>query len=164
MLKKTALALPLALLAVASSSVFAAGEATSVINIKASIPTKQFHAQPLDPGFGKDETMTYNTVTGQLSSLRATYAVKNTDGSINAYIQGGPASLTNGTSSIPLTTTFNGVTLTANPQQVVDDASSTPGTQADMVVAAAKPADTDAGLFTTDFTVVFDHVPRVSNP
>jgi hypothetical protein len=35
MLKKTALALPLALLAVASSSVFAAGEATSVINIKA---------------------------------------------------------------------------------------------------------------------------------
>jgi methionine-rich copper-binding protein CopC len=108
--------------------------------------------------------MTYNTVTGQLSSLRATYAVKNTDGSINAYIQGGPASLTNGTSSIPLTTTFNGVTLTANPQQVVDDASSTPGTQADMVVAAAKPADTDAGLFTTDFTVVFDHVPRVSNP
>lgn len=64
------------MLAIGSSSVFAAGEATSVINIKATIPTKQFHAQPVDPDFGKDETMSYNTVTGQLSQIRATYAVK----------------------------------------------------------------------------------------
>ncbi|AZF14616.1 MULTISPECIES: CS1 type fimbrial major subunit [unclassified Pseudomonas] len=162
MLKKTAFVLPLVMLAFGSSSVFAAGEATSVINIKATIPTKQFHAQPLNPDFGRDETMTYNTVTGNLSSLRETYAVKNTDGSVKAYIEGGPASLSNGTASIALTTSFNGVTLTGSPLEVVDDASSTPGTQADLVIVPAKPADTDAGLFTTNFTVVFDHEPRVT--
>ena len=162
MLKKTAFVLPLIALAVGSSSVFAAGEATSVINIKATIPTKQFHAQPLDPDFGKDETMSYNTVTGQLTPIRATYAVKNTDGSIKAYIEGGPASLSNGTSSIALTTTFNGVTLTGSPLEVVDDASSTPGTQADMVIAAATPAAGISGLFTTNYVVVFDHEPRVT--
>jgi hypothetical protein len=162
MLKKTAFVLPLVMLAFGSSSVFAAGEATSVINIKATIPTKQFHAQPLNPDFGRDETMTYNTVTGNLSSLRETYAVKNTDGSIKAYIEGGPASLSNGTTSIALTTSFNGVTLTGSPLEVVDDASSTPGTQADLVIVPAKPAGTDAGLFTTNFTVVFDHEPRVT--
>jgi hypothetical protein len=162
MLKKTALVLPLALLAAASTSVFAAGEATSVINIKATIPTTQFHAQPVDPNFGRDETMAYNTVTNQLSPLRATYAVKNTDGSIKAYIEGGPASLTNGTDSIALTTTFNGVTLTGSPLEVVDDASSTPGTQADMVIAAATPAAGVSGLFTTNYVVVFDHEPRVT--
>ncbi|AZF09312.1 hypothetical protein C4J93_1098 [Pseudomonas sp. R2-37-08W] len=162
MLKKTAFVLPLVMLAFGSSSVFAAGEATSVINIKATIPTKQFHAQPLNPDFGRDETMTYNTVTGNLSSLRETYAVKNTDGSVKAYIEGGPASLSNGTASIALTTSFNGVTLTGSPLEVVDDASSTPGTQADLVIVPAKPAYTDAGLFTTNFTVVFDHEPRVT--
>ncbi|RDS89356.1 CS1 type fimbrial major subunit [Pseudomonas fluorescens] len=162
MLKKTAFVLPLIALAIGSSSVFAAGEATSVINIKATIPTKQFHVQPRDPNFGRDETMAYNTVSGELSSLRATYDVKNTDGSIKAYIEGGPASLTNGTASIALTNTFNGVVLTGSPLEVVDDASSTPGTQADLVVAAAKPADGVSGLFTTNYTIVFDHEPRVT--
>ncbi|MBA1296834.1 adhesin [Pseudomonas lurida] len=161
MLKKTAFVLPLMALAFGSSSVFAAGEASSIINIKATIPTQQFHAQPVDPNWGRDETMNYNTVTGDLSSLRATYNVKNTDGSIKAYIEGGPASLTNGTDSIALTTTFNNVTLTGSPLEVVDDPSSTPGTQADMVVTAAKPAAGIAGLFTTSYTVVFDHEPRV---
>jgi len=107
--------------------------------------------------------MSYNTVTKQLSTLRATYEVKNTDGSINAYIEGGPASLTNGTAAIPLVTTFNGVTLTGAPLEVVDDASSTPGTQADMVITAAAPvADGVSGLFTTNFVVVFDHNPRIT--
>lgn len=162
MFKKTALVASLAVLALGSSSVFAAGEATSTINISASIPTKQFHAQPRDPNFGQAEVMNYNTVSGQLSSLRAVYDVKNTDGHIAAYIEGGPAVLSNGSNGIPLTTTFNGVVLTGTPTEVVDDASSTPGTQADMVINAAKPADTDSGLYTTNFVVVFDSVPRVA--
>ncbi|WP_106805045.1 CS1 type fimbrial major subunit [Pseudomonas sp. S5D5] len=162
MLKKTAFVLPLVALAIGSSSAFAAGEASSVINIKATIPTKQFHVLPRDPNFGRDETMNYNPVTGELSSLRATYDLKNTDGSIHAYIEGGPASLTNGTSAIALTNTFNGVVLTGAPLEVADDTSTTPGTQADLVVAAAKPADGVSGLFTTNYTIVFDHVPRVT--
>jgi len=161
MFKKTAIAVSLVFATLGCASVFAAGEASSTINISATIPTKQFHAQPRDPNFGRAETMAYNTVSGQLSSLRAVYDVKNTDGHIEAYIEGGPAALSNGTSSIALTTSFNGVELNGSPKEVVDDASSTPGTQADMLITAAKPADTDSGLYNTSFVVVFDSVPRV---
>ncbi|MCP1446428.1 hypothetical protein J3D54_005560 [Pseudomonas sp. GGS8] len=137
-----------------------ANDASTTINIRADIPTKQFHAQPRDPNFGRDETMNYNPVSGELSSLRATFDLKNTDGSVHAYIEGGPALLFNGTDSIPLTNTFNGVTLTATPQEVVDDPQSTPGTQADLLITAAKPTDTQNGLYTASYTVIFDAVPR----
>jgi hypothetical protein len=160
MLKQLVSATALAATALTSSLAFAADDARSSIHITANIPTQQFHVQPRNPDFGRDEIMSYNTVSGTLSSLRQTFDVKNTDGSVNAYIEGGPASLYNGSDSIALTTTFNGVTLTATPQEVVVDASSTPGTQADMTIAAATPQSTQVGLYTADMTVIFDAVPR----
>ena len=164
MFKTLAFAAPFAAVALSSSIAMAADDARSSINITANIPTKQFHAQPRDPNFGKDETMNYNPVSGELSSLRATFDVKNTDGSVHAYIEGGPtsAALYNGSDSIALTNTFNGVTLTAAPQEVVDDPQSTPGTQADLVITPARPADTQNGLYTASYTVIFDAVPRVT--
>ncbi|WP_339417787.1 MULTISPECIES: CS1 type fimbrial major subunit [unclassified Pseudomonas] len=162
MFKKIAVAAPLVAVAMSATTAFAVDDARSSINITANIPTKQFHAQPRDPNFGKDETMNYNPVSGELSSLRATFDVKNTDGSVHAYIEGGPtaAALYNGSDNIALTNTFNGVTLTATPQEVVDDPQSTPGTQADLVVTPAKPLDTQNGLYTSNYTVIFDAVPR----
>jgi hypothetical protein len=160
MLKQLVSVTALAAAAVSSSLAFAAADAISSIHIKAEIPTQQFHVQPRNPDFGKDETMSYNTVSGTLTSLRQTYDVKNTEGSVNAYIEGGPGALYNGSDAIALTTAFNGVTLTATPQEVVDDATSTPGTQADMTIVAAKPLATQNGLYTADMTVIFDAVPR----
>ena len=160
MLKQLVSSTALVAAALSSSLAFAADDARSSIHISATIPTQQFHVLPRDPEFGKNETMSYNLVNGTLSSLRQTFDVKNTEGSIHAYIEGGPASLYNGRDAIALSTAFNGVTLTASPQEVVTDAASTPGTQADMVIAAAKPADTQNGLYTADMTVVFDAVPR----
>jgi hypothetical protein len=154
MLKQFMTGASLAAAALSSSLAFAADDARSSIHISANIPTQQFHVQPRNPDFGKDETMSYNTVSGTLSSLRATYDVKN--------IEGGPAALYNGSNSIALTTAFNGVTLTATPQEVVDDATSTPGTQADMTIVAARPLDTQNGLYTADMTVIFDAVPRAT--
>jgi hypothetical protein len=162
MLKQFVSATALAATALTSSLAFAVDDARSSIHITANIPTSQFHVQPRDPNFGKDETMSYNLVNGELTRLRATYDVKNTEGSVHAYIEGGPASLYNGNNGIPLTTTFNGITLTATPQEVVDDASSTPGTQADMVIAAARPTATQTGIYTADMTVIFDAVPRAN--
>lgn len=166
MFKKFIVATPFIAAALSSSIAMAADDARSAINISANIPTKQFHAQPRDPNFGKDETMSYNPVSGELSSLRATFDVKNTDGSVHAYIEGGAtaAALFNGSNSIALTNTFNGITLTATPQEVVDDPQSTPGTQADLVVTAAKPLDTQNGLYTASYTVIFDAVPRTPTP
>lgn len=148
--------------ALGSSAAFALDDARSSIHITANIPTQQFHVMPRDPNFGKDEIMSYNTVSGTLTSLRQTFDVKNTDGSVHAYIEGGPAALYNGRDAIALTTSFNGVTLTALSQEVVDDATSTPGTQADMTIIPAKPLDTQNGLYTADMTVIFDAVPRVN--
>ncbi|WP_431496059.1 CS1 type fimbrial major subunit [Pseudomonas brassicacearum] len=160
MLKQFVTAASLTAAALGASQVFALDDARSAIHITANIPTQQFHVQPRDPNFGKDEIMSYNTVTGTLTSLRQTFDVKNTEGSVHAYIEGGPAALYNGSDSIALTTNFNGVTLTAIAQEVVDDATSTPGTQADMTIIAAKPLDTQNGLYTADMTVIFDAVPR----
>ncbi len=96
MFKKFAIAAPLALMALSSSVVFAAGEASHTVNLKANIPTTVFHAQPRDPNFGRDETMNYNLVSGELTPLTAIYDLKNTNGSVHAYIEGGPAVLFNG--------------------------------------------------------------------
>ncbi|KQW35409.1 MULTISPECIES: CS1 type fimbrial major subunit [Pseudomonas] len=160
MLKQFVTAASLTAAALGASQVFALDDARSAIHITANIPTQQFHVQPRDPNFGKDEIMSYNTVSGTLTSLRQTFDVKNTEGSVHAYIEGGPAALYNGSDSIALTTNFNGVTLTAIAQEVVDDATSTPGTQADMTIVAATPLATQNGLYTADMTVIFDAVPR----
>ncbi|AHL35739.1 adhesin major subunit pilin [Pseudomonas brassicacearum] len=160
MLKQFVSGTALVAAALGSSAAFALDDARSSIHITANIPTLQFHVQPRDPNFGKDEVMSYNTVSGTLTSLRQTFDVKNTNGSVHAYIEGGPAALYNGRDAIDLTTTFNGVTLTALPQEVVDDATSTPGTQADMTIIPARPLDTQNGLYTADMTVIFDAVPR----
>ncbi|WP_328925546.1 hypothetical protein OG429_13405 [Streptomyces sp. NBC_00190] len=42
-------------------------DARSSIHITADVPTQQFHVQPVNPDFGKAETMNYNTASGTLS-------------------------------------------------------------------------------------------------
>lgn len=162
MFKKVAFAVSAAILALGSSVAFAAEEARSSINISATIPSSVFHAQPRDPNFGKDEKMTYNLVAGTLTPLRAVYDVKHTDGSIGAYVEGGPQALSNGADTIDLTYTFNGKTLTATSQEVVGDTESNGGMQADLVIAAAKPTPAQNGYYTATPVVIFDAIPRVT--
>lgn len=104
--------------------------------------------------------MNYNVVSGELAPLTAIYDIRNTNGSVHAYIEGGPAMLFNGntTQNIPLTTTLNGVTLTGTPQEVVNEADSTPGVGAEMRIVAAKPTATQRGAYTAVMPVVFDAV------
>ncbi|MCJ8205587.1 CS1 type fimbrial major subunit [Pseudomonas sp. RGM2987] len=150
-------------IALTSSLAYAADDARSAIHISANIPTQQFHVQPRDPEFGKHEVMRYDPVTSQLSLVRQTFDVKNTEGSVHAYLPAGQPALTNGSSDIPLLVRFNNVTLTSTPREVVDDPTSTPGTQAEMVIqASALPLPGQTGLFVADFTVIFDAVPRVT--
>ncbi len=160
MFKKLAITVPLAVIALSSQVAVAAGEASHTVNLKANIPTTVFHAQPRDPNWGRDETMNYNVVSGELAPLTAMYDIRNTNGSVHAYIEGGPAMLFNGntTQNIPLTTTLNGVTLTGTPQEVVNEADSTPGVGAEMRIVAAKPTATQRGAYTAVMPVVFDAV------
>lgn len=168
MFKKVLSVTALGAAALSSSLVLGADDARSSIHIEANIPTQQFHVQPRDPEFGKDEYMHYNPVTYQLTSLRHTYDVKNTDGSVHAYLenanQTGAIHLSNGVDHVTLGAIFNGVPLDSRPQEVVDDATSTPGTQAEMrVVVASQPTrPLSPGVYNADFTVIFDAVPRVN--
>lgn len=166
MFKKFAIAAPLAFLALNASTAFAAGEANHTVNIKANIPTTVFHAQPRDPNFGRDETLTYNIVSCELAPLSAIYDLKNTSGSVHAYIEGGPAVLFNGNvaQNIPLTTTLHGVELTGTPKEVVNEADSTPGVGAELRIVAAKPTATQRGAYTSAVALVFDAVPPTPAP
>ena len=127
MFKKLAITVPMTLLALSSSMAFAAEEARTSINISATIPSKVFHAQPRNPDFGKDERMAYVLGAGTLTPLRATYDVQHTNGSVGAYVEGGPQPLSNGNNTIALTYTFNGTTLTGVSQEVVGDTESNGG-------------------------------------
>ena len=150
-------------LAISASSAWAANDANSLINITAVIPAKDFYAFPVEPEFGKNETMNYNLANGSLGSLRAMYELKNAAGSIQAYIDGGPAKLRNGNSThdINLATSFNGVVLTAAPQEVVTTAQAATGTRAELVITPDTPVAAAAGTFTASLTVIFDNIPGV---
>jgi hypothetical protein len=162
MFKKMVSVTALAIAALSASWVFAANDARSSIHVTANIPNKQFHVQPRNPDFGKDEYMNYNPVSYELSSIRQTFDVKNTDGSVHAYLDG-RSILSNGVVLIPLRVWFNDVLLDEMPREVVDDAASTPGTQVEMFIHANHwPIPRDPGLYTGNFTVVFDAVPRVT--
>jgi hypothetical protein len=162
MFKKRVSVTALAIAALSASWVFAANDARSSIHVTANIPNKQFHVQPRNPDFGKDEYMNYNPVSYELSSIRQTFDVKNTDGSVHAYLDG-RSILSNGVVLIPLRVWFNDVLLDEMPREVVDDATSTPGTQVEMFIHANHwPIPRDPGLYTGNFTVVFDAVPRVT--
>jgi len=148
--------------ALSPSLVLAADNSLAPIHISANIPNKHFHVQPRNPDFGKDEYMYYNPVSYDLSTIRQTFDVKNTDGSVHAHIDG-DSFLSNGHARIPLRVFFNNVFLNEFPKEVVDDASSTPGTQVEMFIHASEwPISRIPGLYTANFTVIFDAVPRVT--
>ncbi|EJL04441.1 hypothetical protein PflQ2_1031 [Pseudomonas fluorescens Q2-87] len=163
MLKKVVPVTALVAAVLSPSWALAADDARTSIHITANIPNKQFHVQPRNPDFGRDEYMHYDPVNNTLSYVRQIFDVKNTDGSVHAYIQEGSAYLNNGRIDIPLAVLFNGVYLNGMPQEVVDDATSTPGTQVEMVIRpTAMPVNRYGGVYTSQFTVIYDAVPRVS--
>jgi len=162
MFKKIVSVTALAIAILSPSLVLAADDARAGIHITANIPNKQFHVMPRDPEFGKDEVMHLNPVTRYLSPVRQMFDVKNIDGSVHAYVEG-PTDLL-GRYPIPVFVTFNDVLLYHLPQEVVDDAASTPGTTAEMYIFAPFPVTPlQSGLYVSQFTVVFDAVPRVAS-
>ncbi|WHS59268.1 CS1 type fimbrial major subunit [Pseudomonas sp. G2-4] len=163
MLNKIVSVTALVVATLSPSFVLAADDALASIHITANIPNKQFHVMPRDPEFGKNEVMHFNPVTSALSPVRQLFDVKNTDGSVHAYIDRRP-DLFNGCNSIPIAVVFNNVYLNTWPKEVVDDVTSTPGMTAELHISTAFPINPQeqTGLYTGQFTVIFDAVPRVS--
>ncbi|VVM70933.1 CS1 type fimbrial major subunit [Pseudomonas fluorescens] len=163
MFKKFAIAVPMTLMALSTSMAFAADESRTSINITAEIPSSIFYAQPVNPDFGKDEKMQYLIPAGTLTDVAGMYDIKHTEGSVNAYVEGGPQPLFNGSvaQNIPLTYTFNGKVLTGTSQEVVGDTESNGGMRAELRITATKPTASQVGLYTASPVVIFDAVPRI---
>jgi hypothetical protein len=106
-----------------------------------TIPTADFYVLPLDPQLvQREQRLPFSTVTTELSPLRATYEVKNSNGAIGARL-GEKAYLSNGQDRIDLRVTFNSVVLTLDSVQVVSATEARPGRRVPMVIAAIKPND-----------------------
>lgn len=106
-----------------------------------TIPTVDFHVVPLDPQLvQREQRLPFSTITGELSPLRATYEVKNSNGAIGARL-GEEAYLSNGRERIDLRVTFNGVALTLDSAPVVTATEARPGRQVPLEIAAIRPDD-----------------------
>ena len=106
-----------------------------------TIPTVEFFVLPLDPQLvQREQRLPFNTIINDLSPLRATYEVKNTNGSIDARL-GEEAYLSNGRERIDLRVRFNGVELTLDSAQVVSASEARPGRQVPLEIDAIRPDD-----------------------
>jgi hypothetical protein len=106
-----------------------------------TIPTADFYVLPLDPQLvQREQRLPFSTITSDLIPLRATYEVKNSNGSIGARL-GEEAYLSNGRERIDLRVRFNGVLLTLDSTQVVSATEARPGRQVPLEIAAIKPDD-----------------------
>lgn len=106
-----------------------------------TIPTLDFYVLPLDPQLvQREQRLPFSTITNELSPLRATYEVKNSNGAIGARL-GEEAYLSNGRERIDLRVRFNNVELTLDSNHVVSAIEARPGRQVPLEIAAIKPAD-----------------------
>jgi len=140
MIKTRLRPLALAALLMPWTSVWGAVE-RETFELYVTIPTADFYVLPLDPQLvQREQRLPFSTITSDLSPLRATYEVKNSNGSIGARL-GEEAYLSNGRDRIDLRVRFNGVVLTLDSAQVVTAAEARPGRQVPLEIAAIKPDD-----------------------
>ncbi|MBC3363068.1 CS1 type fimbrial major subunit [Pseudomonas sp. SWRI154] len=133
---------PLALFALASPwvSTWAAVE-RETFELYVTIPTVDFYVLPLDPQLvQREQRLPFSSIKNDLTPLRATYEVKNSNGAIGARL-GEEAYLSNGRERIDLRVRFNNVELTLDSTQVVSAIEARPGRQVPLEIAAIKPDD-----------------------
>lgn len=155
MLKKLAIAAPLAVLAFSSSLAFAATEARHTISLIAHVPADDFYAVPVnDDLVNKDQDMSYNPSTGAMRTVDGHFDVLHTAGKVNARLEGTPM-LIGGNKTIALKVELNGRTLTTTSEEVVGEEESNVRYRAPFKVSAvgAKPA---AGDYTGIVTMVIE--------
>ncbi|WP_095181725.1 CS1 type fimbrial major subunit [Pseudomonas sp. Irchel 3F6] len=159
MFKKIAIAAPLALLAM-SSTTFAAGEASHSISLIAHVPTNGFYVVPTDPDLvNKDQDMSYQPTTGKMADVNGFFDVRNNNGSVHASLESLPK-LVAGNTSIDLQVMLNNKELTLTPQMVVGESESDVNYRAPLKISA-KGSNFQPGDYTGSVAMIFDAVPPV---
>ncbi|EUB71649.1 hypothetical protein PMI27_005216 [Pseudomonas sp. GM41(2012)] len=161
MFKKFAIAAPLAVLALSSSAVFAAGEARHSISLIAHVPTNGFYVVPVDPDLvNKDQDMSFRPSTGTMGEVNGFFDVRNNNGSVHASLESVPR-LIAGASTINLQVALNNVVLTTTPQIVVGETESNVNYRAPLNIKAVGSTFAP-GDYTGAVTMMFDAVPPVA--
>ncbi len=161
MLKKFAIAAPLAVLALQSSMAFAAGEAAHSINLIAHVPTNGFYVVPTDPDLvNKDQDMSYQPSTGKMGEVNGFFDVRNNNGSVHASLESAPK-LISGADSIDLKVEFNNKELTLTPQMVVGESESDANYRAPLKITA-KGTTFQPGDYTGVVAMTFDAVAPIA--
>jgi len=161
MFKKFAIAAPLAVLALSSSAVFAAGEARHSISLIAHVPTNGFYVVPVDPDLvNKDQDMSFRPSTGTMGEVNGFFDMRNNNGSVHASLESVPK-LISGATSIDLQVALNNVVLTTTPQMVVGETESNVNYRAPLNIKAVGTTFAP-GDYTGAVTMMFDAVPPVA--
>jgi hypothetical protein len=161
MFKKIAFAAPLAVLALSSSAVFAAGEARHSISLIAEVPTNGFYVVPTDPDLvNKDQDMSYQPTTGKMAEVNGFFDMMNINGSVHASLDNVPQ-LYSGSNAIGLQVAINGVVLTTTPQMVVGETESNANFRAPLNIKAVS-TKIEAGSYTGSVNMTFDAVLPVA--
>ena len=133
-MKRTFLALPLALLAV--GNVFAADPLEKQVTVTATVPTENFYVEPVGGNWmNEPQNMAWNALRETLEPIRKQLQVKSTTGAISARLLS-PAVINSGANSIGLDVAVNGTGLTTASVPVVPAAAAAAGTLVAFDVAA----------------------------
>jgi hypothetical protein len=161
MFKKIAFAAPLAVLALSSSVVFAAGEARHSISLVAHVPTNGFYVVPVDPDLvNKDQDMSFRPSTGTMGEVNGFFDVRNNNGSVHASLESLPK-LISGATTIDLQVTLSDMVLSTTPQMVVGETESNVNFRAPLNIKAVGTTFAP-GDYTGAVTMLFDAVPPVA--
>lgn len=163
MFKKIAMTAPLAILALSSSVVFAAGEASHSISLVAHVPTNGFYVVPTDPDLvNKDQDMSHQPSTGKMGEVNGFFDVRNNNGSVHASLDSAPK-LISGADTIDLQVSLNNKVLTLTPQMVVGETESDVNYRAPLKITALGTSF-QPGDYTGVVAMTFDAVPPVVTP
>lgn len=169
-LSKSLIACAVACAAFTGSATAADVESYS-IQLKASIPSSDFHVRPVEAGWiDQVQTMEYDLATNRLLPVEKLFQYKNTAGAIQASLDAnftdatGSSILYNGTQSIPLKVSFNNTEVTTTAKDVVTSSDASTGGRANLKIESDSSTTllpgTHAGEYTGTVAIIFE--PKVS--
>lgn len=164
-LKKTLTTALVSCIAFGSTLANAADTQSYTINLSATVPSENFQVIPVESGWvNQTQEMGYDIATNKLQIFEKQFQYKNTAGAIQATLTGnlnsdGKPQLSNGTDVIPLTVSFNNITLSKTAATVVSaDAAKAGGRTALKISQDSDSALKVHGSFTGSVAMIFEPV------
>lgn len=170
MLKKSLMVTLLSGATFASMFANAADEQRYTIELSATIPSEAFQVIPVESGWiNQTQEMFYDLGTSKLQDFSKQFQYKNTSGGIQATLtntdSNGDPILSNGSATIPLAVTFNGVKLSNKAATVVAADQAKVGGRTNLrITQKTDDALKVTGSFTGQVSMVFEPALVIEPP